>query len=205
MPLERIKQTLKDAPSFSIVLEDMKEEGNFYKSYFHKYRVVQEEEAWTTDWLEVKEEYYKTNENFLGMCLATRKDGEDSSQVSPPGYEHVGDKRYGNWRTDSRGNSFWEWYGKYALFSSLFGGWYRPIYRNDYNSYRGYRSRRAPFYGSRNQYGSRGSIVKKTKPSFYSRHMSKQGSRRASFSNKVSKRVGRTRTSYRGRSGGYGK
>ena len=205
LPIEKIKQTLKDVPTYTIILEDMKDEGNFFKSYFHKYRVVQEADARTSDWLEVSKEVYLLNENFLGMGLVVKKEGVFSSVVSPPGYEYVGDAQYGKWRRDSHGNSFWEWYGKYALVTSLFGGWYRPIYMNDYNSYRQYRSRNTPYYGRNKEFGSSGSIVKKKKPNFYSRHMARQGSKRSSFSNKVSKRVGRTRTSYRGRSGGYGK
>ncbi|MFV1984069.1 MAG: hypothetical protein ACC657_11065 [Thiohalomonadales bacterium] len=45
------------------------------------------------------------------------------------GSQLVGNPQYGNWRSNSSGGSFWEWYGKYALFSSLFrspiyyGGW----------------------------------------------------------------------------------
>jgi hypothetical protein len=205
LPIEKIKQALKDVPTYSIVLEDMKEEGNFFRSYYHKYRVVQETDVQTTEWLEVSKEFYNLNENFLGMSIAAKKEGVYSQGASPPGYEYVGDNRYGQWRNDSHGNSFWEWYGKYALFSSLFGGWYRPIYRNNYNTYRQYRARNTPYYGRNKEFGSSGSIAKKKNPNFYSRHMAKQGSGRSSFSNKVSKRTGRTRTSYRGRSGGYGK
>lgn len=36
------------------------------------------------------------------------------------GSQYVGNPNYGNWQTNSSGGSFWEWYGKYALFSSLF-------------------------------------------------------------------------------------
>ncbi len=45
------------------------------------------------------------------------------------GSQLVGNPQYGNWSSNSSGGSFWEWYGKYALFSSLFrspiyyGGW----------------------------------------------------------------------------------
>jgi hypothetical protein len=205
LPINKIKKAVTDVPTYSIILEDMKEDGNFFKTYYHKYRVVQETEGWTTDWLEVPENYYNTNENFLGMSLAARKEGKDNSTVSPPGYNYVGDDRYGKWGTDHRGNSFWEWYGKYALFSSMFGGWYRPVYMNDYNTYSRYRSQNRPFYGRNKEFGSSGSIAKKTKPNFYSRHMSKQRSRSSSFSSKVSKRVGRTKTGFRSRSGGFGK
>lgn len=205
LPIEKIKQMLSEAPTYSIVLEDMKTEGNFFKNYFHKYRVVQEEEGWTTDWLQVPKRYYETNENFLGMVLAARKEGENISGVTPPGYAYVGDSRYGRWRTDSHGNSFWEWYGKYALFSSLFGGWYRPIYMHDYRGYSSYRSRNQTYFGRNKQFGSSGSIVRQAKPNFYARHMAKVSSTRSSFSNKVSKRIGRTRSSFRSRAGGFGK
>ncbi|MBA4367771.1 MAG: hypothetical protein C0403_09055, partial [Desulfobacterium sp.] len=155
--------------------------------------------------LEVPEDYYTTNENFLGMSLASRKEGEKSAAVGPPGYNYVGDNRYGKWNTDHNGNSFWEWYGKYALFSSLFGGWYRPIYMNDFNTYSQNRSQNRPYFGRNNEFGSSGSIVKQTKPSFYERHMFKQQSRSSLFANKVASRIGRTKTGFRSRSGGFGK
>jgi len=52
-----------------------------------------------------------------------------------PGSQLVGNPNYGHWRTDSSGSSFWEWYGKYALFSTLF---HRPVYYNSWASGRNY-------------------------------------------------------------------
>lgn len=201
LPVEKIKKALKDSPTYSVILEDMKEDGNFFKDYYHKYEVVQEGETGTTDWLEVPENYYRTNEAFLGMTIASKKDGKTSSEVAPPGYHHVGDTRYGHWRTDHRGSSFWEFYGKYAMFSTLLGGFNRPIYRDDYNMYQRNRSSGMPYYGRNNQYGTNGSITKQAKPDFYSRRTAKN----ASFKDRVKKRTGRTRTGYRGRSGRVGK
>lgn len=205
LPIEQLKALQKDVPSFSILLEDMKEEGNFFKTYFHKYRVVQEQDGWTTEWLEVPENYYRMNERFLGMSLVTKKEGEYDNQVAPPGYAYVGDTRYGRWRRDHHGGTFWEWYGKYALFSTMFGGWYRPIYMRDYDVYRGHRSRSKPFFGRNKEYGSAGSIVQKNRPSFFSRYKSRQRSARSRFLGKVSNRIGRSRGGFRGRAGGFGK
>lgn len=201
LPLNRIKKSLAGTPTYSIILEDMKEEGNFVKQYYHKYKIVQLEESGKTDWLEVPEKYYRANKTFLGMSLFAKKDGEEIASVAPPGYQYVGDKQYGQWRTDHRGRSFWEFYGQYAFFSTMFGGWYRPIYRDDYRTYSRYRSQNRPYFGGNNQFGTSGSVAKKNKPDFYSRNMAgKQG-----FSNRVSNRIGRSRTGYRGRSGGFGK
>jgi len=207
LPITKLQQKLKDVPTYSIVLEDMKEEGNFFIQFFHRYRVVIPEEAENTltGWLEVPETYFKQNEPFLGMSLMVKKEGIISSEVSPPGYQYVGDPKYGQWQTDSRGNSFWEFYGKYALLTSLLGGWNRPIYRNDYDMYRQYRNRNTPYYGPNKQYGTNGTFTKQTKPSFYSRRMAREKMKSTSFKNKVAQRTGRTRTGFRGRAGGFGK
>ena len=62
----------------------------------------------------------------------------------PAGSQLVGNPNYGQWQ-EHNGQSFWEWYGEYSMFRSLFGGrmydynsWYgqRPwSYYNDYGRY----------------------------------------------------------------------
>lgn len=204
-PLDKMKKDLASATSYSIILEDMREEGMFSKTYYHQYRVIRDNDSRVTGWEEVPKKFYEENKNYLGMTLASKVEGVEDSTVSPPGYNYVGNQQYGHWVNDGRGGSFWEFYGKYAFFSSLFGGWYRPIYRTDYSNYGQYRSQRKPYFGKNNEFGSGGSIVKQKKPDFYQRHMGKASTSRTSFSDKVSQRVGRSRTTYRGRSGGFGK
>lgn len=204
LPVQLIGKALKDFPTYSIILEDMKEEGNFTKSFFHKYRVVQEDTGWSTVWYPVSKDYYKAHENFLGMSLSSKKEGKVESDVAPPGYAYVGDSTYGQWKDDGKGGSFWEFYGKYALISSLMGGWYRPIYRTDFDMYKRHRKVKKPFFGSKNQYGTKGTVAKKAKPAFYKRK-SAAASGGSSFKKKVTGRMGRTRTGFRGRAGGVGK
>ena len=63
----------------------------------------------------------------------------------------VGNPRYGEWRRDSSGQSFWAWYGQYALFRSLFFG--PSVYY--YGSW--YPGRTWSYYGDvgRHYYGTR--------------------------------------------------
>ncbi|MDM8515295.1 hypothetical protein QUF76_03790, partial [Desulfobacterales bacterium HSG16] len=205
-PIFDIKKNLSNVPSYSILLEDMKQKGNFFKDYFHKYRVVQENDSNVTGWMEVSKDFYRQNENFLGMVLAGRVDGKDIATAAPPGYQYLGNPTYGRWVSDGRGGSFWEFYGKYSLMRDCFGGWYGPsISRGSYKKYRGYHSRKKPYFGLNNKYGSSGSIVKKTRPDFFRRSQVTSASKKSSFSDKVSKRIGRKRTSMRSRSGGKGK
>jgi hypothetical protein len=202
-PLDEIGKALGDVPTYSVVLDDMKEEGSFSKSYYHKYRVVTEDGSRDTDWLVVSKEDYQRYLPFLGMTVYAKKDGKVSETAGPPGYEYVGDPRYGKWQSDSSGRSFWVFYGQYRLLSDLLSP--RPIYRNDYRTYTGYRSQGRPYYGPNKEYGTSGSYTKQKKPNFYSRRMSREATKKASFSNRVNKRVGRTRSSYRGRGGRAGK
>ncbi|NNJ85113.1 MAG: hypothetical protein HKP13_09300 [Gammaproteobacteria bacterium] len=74
-----------------------------------------------------------------------------------PGSYLVGNPSYGQWTTGSSGGSFWEWYGKYHMFTSVMGlmggGFYGgPIYHNAW-----YGQPRYSFYhdAGRGTYGSR--------------------------------------------------
>ena len=204
-PLAEIHRAMKGVPTYSVILEDMRQSGNFIPTYEHQYRVVEAETSHTSDWIQVNEKYYKMNEPFLGMSIYTKKDGQETTTATPPGYAYVGDSRYGRWQQDRHGNSFWEFYGKYALISHLMGGWYRPVYRSDYDAFRSYRNNNKPFFGRKREFGSSGTIAKKQKPNFYARHMAKQRAATTNFKQSVNKRIGRTRTGFRGRSTGFGK
>ena len=70
-----------------------------------------------------------------------------SSQQVPGSYL-VGNPNYGTWQTNNSGNQFWGWYGKYALFSSLFMPGYGYGSRIGFNSWYG-----QPRYSYYNDYG----------------------------------------------------
>jgi hypothetical protein len=203
--LQDIEHALKNARSYDIILEDMKVEGNFFKDYYHRYRIVQGDNVRTTDWLRVSKEVYRANEALLGMTIAGRKDGDPLPAAAPPGYPYVGDPRYGSWRTDSSGRTFWAFAGGMALGRLMDAGRYPPIYRSDWEDYRTYRSRKSPYFGKNRQYGTYGTVTQKTRPDFYQRRMAREAQKKSSFLKKVSQRTGRTKTNFRGRSGGRGK
>ncbi len=202
-PLNEIKTALRGVPTYSVVLNDMKEEGNFFKDHYHKYRIIAEDKTTETEWAKVSKAYFRQYLPFLGMTIFAKQDGKETGAIGPPGYEYVNNRRYGSWNHDSSGRSFWVFYGQYRLMSDLLGR--GPIYRNDYNTYSNYRSQNRPYHGPRKQYGTNGAFTKRQKPNFYSRRASRDLVKRSSFKDRVNRRVGRTRTSVRGRSRGYGK
>ena len=216
-PLPELLRALKDVPTFSIVLEDMKEEGTFSTEYFQKFRILLPRKtsegspepalkSQITDWRQVPQNWYQRTAQFLGLTIYSRSDGKPNQQAGPPGYEYVGNPQYGRWRQDSGGSRIWEFFAGYAMMNMLLGN--RPIYYRDYQDYRGMGNR--PYYGpmgrgGRRSYGTQGSMTQKQKPNFYQRRMARQASQQRSFSQRVSNRIGRTRTGFRGRSGGFGK
>ena len=166
----------RDHNAASFYLEDVNE------VYYHKYLKEENGETSETDWIKVDPSFYEQNLEFLGMAILSKPYGvfeqDRVTQATPPGMAYVGNDKYGEWKKDDSGNSFWSWYGKYALFSHLFffppsyfgyGGW------NSWNN--GYRNQQPYFGKTQNgaqQYGTRGSFVKQS-PTYQSSTFSKTG------------------------------
>ncbi len=160
--------------SYTKILDDMKEEphsGRQEADYFHKYFMeVNGEIRKSTSWEPVTKDLYMANIDNLGMAILSKKigqfDDEANKYATPPGIAYMGDPKYGEWKTDSTGDRFWSWYGKYAFFSSIFlfpprgfGYSYWDGFRRNYRYNR-------PYYGrtvsGQTLYGSRGYFTKRT-------------------------------------------
>ncbi len=217
-PIERLKQDLNHYPEYTIILQDMRQEGNFFPEYYHQYKIVYAEkkagadeepvyQTNITDWKTVDKKIFLNYSNFLGMAVASKTpDGGTTNSQYPPGYQYVNNPRYGQWRTNSSGNSFWEFYGKYAMLSTVFGMFHRPIYRSHWNDYSRYRTAGRPYYGPNREYGTSGSRTKQTNKSFFQRRQQRDLAKKSRFSDRLRSRVRRSGMSgFRSRSSGFGK
>ena len=202
-----LQKELMNEREYVILLNDMREEGNFFPSYFHQYRVDIGENSDIRSYQLITEDYYKRYEPYLGMVLVSKNlDGKLSSTPFPNGYQHIGNSNYGRWRQDSRGGSFWEFYGKYALMSNLMGWAGGGLYRKDFNTYSNFRQNNKPYYGPKNSYGTNGTITQKQKPNFYARRKARKARSTSAFDRKVQKRrIGRSKNSFRSRGFSFGK
>lgn len=224
-PIDNIIRNLNDADveSYSILLYDMAAEGSFVQTYKHKYQVIYEDSTGmqeeTTEWHEVPEDYFKKHEQHMGMTIASKARGEDvEKKVSPPGYNnYVGNDRYGKWRSRSDGSSFWEFYGKYAMLSSVLNMGHNPIRRSYYNDYTSHYNSGRTYYGpsGNRMYGTGGSFTNR-----YNKSANWSARKSSSFKEKVRNRVSssskrskssgrysssRSSGSLRSRSSGFGK
>lgn len=216
-PVDNMIKDMANEKKFTIILHDMDvDEGVFSDDYKHKYQIIKEKDSVpyeeTTDWMPVSETFFYQHINDMGMEIAAKTaDGKISKAALPPGYSnYVGNSNYGQWKTNSSGDSFWEFYGKFALMSSVLNMMTYPMYRSSYMGYYngGYRGTGRSYYGPRGAdgraaYGTNSKHVSKTRGS--STWASKPSSFRNKVSNRVSRSTSRTGTSSRSRSGGFGK
>lgn len=224
-PLDNLIKDLDQVPSYSIILYDMDAEGNFTQTYKHQYKIVTLKDSTPqqeiTDWYVVPEAFFLQHQEHMGMEIAAKsEDGQVSKTPAPPGYSnYVGNQRYGRWRDDGRGGSFWEFYGKYMFFSSIFNMATFPTYRHSYMDYRTNYYGRRPYYGSTagggRMYGTNSSYTSKTRTnSRWNKSINRNTTFRSTKSTTSGTGVGKTTRSgsryssgfsSRSRSGGFGK
>ena len=219
-PVDELIRDMTDTPVYSIILYDMNEEGSFFKDYQHQYRIIKESkegatpEEVITDWMPVSEDFFNRNIDNMGMEIAAKSaDGTVSKTAAPPGYSnYVGNEKYGQWQQGSNGQSFWAFYGQYALLSSLFNMGTFPARRSYYDDYRGSRQAGRPYYGpisnGRPTYGTNSQYTTTTKPNTTWRN--NPSSRAFRSSNQRTSRAGSrygsgSSSSMRSRGGGFGK
>ena len=181
---------------YSVILQDMRPEG-----FYHQYRVVvghPDAESGEVvhretvlDWLRVGRRTYIRYQSHLGMVILSKgPDGVIDQQQHPPGYQQVGDERYGRWRDD----------GKRAVFLGVLRA-VRPAEHahgrlqparstgGDWDSYRDSRSRGQTYYGPGGAYGTNGTVTRQTNPDFFRRQQARQTASSQSFGDRVRGRM----------------
>lgn len=217
-PLDELIKELPKDEVFSIILNDMDVEGNFSKTYFHQYEIIKGStpetiSSETTNFLEVNEEFFNQHINNMGMEIASRDStGKLHKDVAPAGYSnYVGNQKYGQWKSDGNGGSFWEFYGKFAFMSSMFNLMTYPARYSHYDTWRGgYYGTGRPYYGpssgGTSYYGTGSKYNQSRNPS--STWNNKPSSFKQQVRDRVSRSTGRTGSSsggYRSKGGGFGK
>ncbi|WP_221409128.1 hypothetical protein [Reichenbachiella versicolor] len=230
-PIDELIRQLSDEPTYSILLYDMDADES-EDIYRHQYRVIIEKPdtvmARETTWYDVSPVEFEQHIDDMGMTIVSKKNGVLHKETSPAGYDnYVGNEKYGQWRRDSGGNSFWEFYGRYAFMSSMFNMIAYPARYSYWNNYYGgYYGTGRSYYGPNNYYGTRSYTSSNTG------QKTNWGSRPSSFKQKVRNNVARSAaasssrsyssgssysktsrndsrssssTGYRSRSGGFGK
>ena len=194
-PLDILIRDLTTYPSFTIILNDMDyDEG--LDSYKHQYKILMDDNKGEvkdslTGWYTVTDEFFDKHTEDMGMEVASKKDGKVHKTVGPAGYSnYVGNSQYGQWR-ERDGSRFWEYYGKYAMLSSVFRMGMYPVRYSYWNGYHtNYYNTGRSYYGPRNS----GRYMYGTSSKYSSTSKSKWSSKPSSFKQKVRSKVKRSAT-----------
>jgi hypothetical protein len=147
--------------SWDKVLVDMETRGiGAARAYDQKIRTVRTHLGATTSqeqWVDVTPAAYDAMRNDLGMAVEHKPLGKYDSEAErvaqPAGFAYMappsqGSNQYGYWEHRDGGQSFWVFYGQYALMRDLlFNHSYRPLPRDEYEDYRSWHSRGQTYYG----------------------------------------------------------
>jgi len=164
--------------SWDKILVDMETRGSEYqqkirtvRTHFESAAAKNGETASDEKWVPVPRATYDAQKRDLGMTVehkpAGKYDTEAERTPQPAGFAYMAQpgssNQYGYWENRG-GQSFWVWYGQYALLRDLlFNRDYRPLDRYEWEEYRRYRSQGSTYYGNDNsgapKYGSQGAAT----------------------------------------------
>lgn len=207
--LEKLEEEYKNTPVYSIILEDLKTEND---AFFIKCSLVvplpHEGTAMeiTKKWAETTKQEYEMVEPYKGLTIVTKKNGETVYAANPPGYEYVGDPRYGRWENREGMSPVWVWLAGYAVWNSTRS---QHISFDSYQQYQHAKNNHTPYFGTGDRLSNHASTVA-TKTSASSTTNNSSSNNRsntsspvnttkekkdAGFSSKVANRKGRNKVS----------
>jgi len=131
-------------------------------AYYHRYDIIENGQRRTTDWVQVTADYYYAHQKDVGMEVVSKPYGmyesEASTVTAPAGMSYVGNGRYGEWRTDYNGHTYWHYHGLYSFMNDLlYSGHY--YFRYEYDDYLSAYRAHKPYYGKYNEYGTGGTAT----------------------------------------------
>ncbi len=111
---KQLSPYLKNTSSYSVILADSKQVDKKFQ-YTIVYQNGSTPTTKNTEFLKVSDSTFDFFLDDVGMEILSNK----GQQITQAGYSnYVGNSQYGSWRENEEG-SFWEFYGKYALLSTV--------------------------------------------------------------------------------------
>lgn len=161
--------------SWDKILEDLEFRRTDCREKIKIVRTRLTEVSSETQWLELPRSACEPVRNNLGMAIEHKPagvfDSEAQRVAEPAGFAYIappsqGSNQYGRWEQRD-GQSFWVWYGQYALLRDLFFHRdYRPLDTREYEGYRTAQQSGRTYYGRDEsigapKYGTNGTITQK--------------------------------------------
>lgn len=164
---ERGFSKLIKAPLATAILVDTHATGFLIKTYYQKYRVISGYDTVEELIVRTSKEFAKKNMKNIGLSLYRKTDDREEYVPLPPGSIYIGNREFGEWKANKKGEVLWRFNKSFKNFPKYLGwGGFRP----NEEFYQGMRSSitlNQPFYGINNEFGPTGKVTQENFPHFF--------------------------------------
>jgi hypothetical protein len=164
---ERGFSKIVKGPLATVILVDTHATGFLIKTYYQKFRIISGYDTVEELIVRTSKEYAKKNLPNIGLSLYRKTDTADEFLPLPPGSLYIGNREFGDWKKNKKGEVRWRFNKAFKNFPRYLG-WGR--FRPDENFFQEMRSSTAlgrPFYGPKNEFGPQGKITRENFPHFF--------------------------------------
>lgn len=164
---ERGFSKLVKAPLATVILVDTHATGFLIKTYYQKYRVISGYDQIEELIVRTSKEFARRNLSNIGLSLYRRIDDKEEFLPLPPGTLYIGNREFGDWKTNKKGETTWRFNKAFKNFPRYLGwGKFRPD-QNFYQQMKSSVSLNQPYFGPNNEFGPLGSITQENFPHFF--------------------------------------
>lgn len=158
---------LVKAPQATLILVDTHATGFLIKTYYQKYRVITSYDTVEELIVRTSKEFAKKNLDNIGMSLYRKTDDKEEFLPLPPGSLYIGNREFGEWKLNKKGEMKWRFNKSFKNFPKYLGwGNFRPT-EEFYQQMRSSIALNQPFYGLKNEFGPKGRITQENFPHFF--------------------------------------
>lgn len=151
----------------TVILVDTHATGFIIKTYYQKYRVISGYDMVEELIVRTSKEFAKRNLPNIGLSLYRKTDKAEEFLPLPPGSLYVGNREFGEWKVNKKGETRWRFNKSFKNFPRYLGwGKFRPD-MNFYQETRSSISLNKPYYGTKNEFGPSGRITRENFPHFF--------------------------------------
>lgn len=152
----------------TVILIDTHATGFLIKTYYQKYRVISGYDNVEELIVRTSREFAKKNMKHIGLSLYRKSEIVEEFLPLPPGSLYLGNREFGDWKKRKKdGSTYWKFNKVFKNFPKYLGwGSFRPD-MDFFQEMRSSVSLNKPFYGVNQEFGTQGTITKKSFPNFF--------------------------------------